>query len=156
MSDGHYWLTKNMDLKTAESYCIHDSSQYCKLFGRLYTWNAAQKVCTQLGNDWHLPSDEEWNKLAKAYGGRAGDSNDHGASAFRQLIKGGDSKFEALLGGNREPNGQYERTNAHGFYWTSTADKNGEAWFYNFGNGMGILNHHSGTKQRALSVRCIQ
>ena len=36
-------------------------------------------------------------KLAKAYGGRAGDSNDHGASAFRQLIKGGDSKFEALF-----------------------------------------------------------
>jgi uncharacterized protein (TIGR02145 family) len=49
-----------------------------------------------------------------------------------------------------------ERLGAYGFYWTSTEYESKEAWFYNFAKGSTLLNHHTGDKNRAFSVRCIK
>lgn len=72
------------------------------------------------------------------------------------LTEGGSAGFHALLGGNREVNGDYQRLEAHGFYWTATEMDSIQAWFLNFAKGASLLNRHTGDKQRALSVRCIK
>jgi uncharacterized protein (TIGR02145 family) len=113
-------------------------------------------ACGKLGNGWRLPTDREWKAMAKAYGGIVADAKDAGQSAYISLSDGGSAQFNALLGGNREANGNYERLGAHGFYWTATELDSAEAWFYNFAKGSTLLNHHTGTKQRAISVRCIK
>jgi uncharacterized protein (TIGR02145 family) len=156
MLDGRTWMTENASIAIAGSYCQQNDSLLCLQYGRLYTWEAANNVCSKMGTGWRLPSNEEWRNFAKAYGGIYHDSDDKGKSAYLSLSAGGDSAFDALLGGNREVNGNYERLEAHGFYWTSTAHDDAEAWFYNFGKGATLLNHHTGDKQRALSVRCIK
>ena len=156
MGDGQIWMTQNLSINIAESYCQQDDSLQCKRYGRLYTWKAAKKGCAQLGDGCRLPTNEEWQALAKPYGGVFDDSNDNGKLAYVKLIEGGSSEFNALLGGNREANGDYQRLGAHGFYWTATEQDSTEAWFYNFGKGPGLLNHHTGDKQRAASVRCIK
>jgi uncharacterized protein (TIGR02145 family) len=46
------------------------TADYCEAYGRLYTWEALQKMaCSTLGDNWRLPSDEDWKKLAIEYGG---------------------------------------------------------------------------------------
>jgi hypothetical protein len=52
--------------------------------------------------------------------------------------------------------GSYARLGAHGFYWTATEINRSTAWFYNFGKGSALLNHHDGEKERAFGVRCVR
>jgi uncharacterized protein (TIGR02145 family) len=97
--------------------------------------------------------------MATHYGGVREDSDDTGKAAYKALLIGGSSGFNALLGGGRNSDdGQYARLEAHGFYWTaSESDSVITAWFYNFGKGGQSLNRQrGGQKQMALSVRCVR
>jgi uncharacterized protein (TIGR02145 family) len=157
MADGKEWTTQNLDLDTAPSYCYEDADLNCRRYGRLYTWESAQRVCQSLGDGWHLPTDDEWRRMAKLYGGVSEDSDDRGKAAYKALSAGGSSGFDALLGGGRSDDGQYARMEAHGFYWTATESDPATGWFYNFGRGGLALHRQSGgEKQRAFSVRCVR
>lgn len=156
MADGKRWTTQNLAIEFAESYCYADNPQNCRRYGRLYTWEAAQRACRALGSAWRLPTDEEWRQLAKRHGGISADSADKGRAAYKALLAGGGSGFNALLGGGRGDGDQYARLEAHGFYWTaSTADRQ-MGIFYNFGRGqLGLHRQIEGEKDRAFSVRCV-
>src|SRR5262245_37341876 len=150
MSDGRTWTTENLRLALPGSFCQGDDASACLRLGRLYTWASAAQACSRLGASWRLPTDDEWRQLAKAYGGTLGDSDCH--AALTELLAGGPSGFNAVLGGNREVDGSYARLDEHGLYWTATESDNEHAWFYNFGRGGGLLNRHSGgDKSMAVS-----
>jgi uncharacterized protein (TIGR02145 family) len=156
MRDGRTWVTDNLRPELPDSYCYDGMASQCVQLGRLYTWASAAEACRLLGAGWRLPTDDEWRRMARGYGGVLGDSHDEGRAAYMALLKGGDSGFDAVLGGDRESGGNYVRVDDHGFYWTATESDKGHAWFYNFGRGAGLLNRHSeGDKSMAISVRCI-
>jgi uncharacterized protein (TIGR02145 family) len=156
MADGKLWTTTNLNVDASPSYCYEDAEANCRRYGRLYPWESAQRGCQSLGDGWRLPTDDEWRQLAKRYGGVIEDSADEGRAAFTALASGGTSGFNAVLAGNRL-NGQFERLEAHGFYWTASADDARTARFYNFGKGGRAVNRHlQGDKQMAVSVRCIK
>ncbi len=144
MADGKRWTVRNLDVAIEGSYCYEGN---CRQYGRLYTWESARRACQSLGHGWRLPTDEEWRHLADLYGGTA---------AYRTLLTGGNSGFDALLGGGRDLNGQFARMEAHGFYWTATEDGPASALFYNFAKGkLSLFRQSEGEKPRALSVRCV-
>jgi uncharacterized protein (TIGR02145 family) len=145
MRDKKLWMTENLDIAIANSFCPEDST-LCNEFGRLYTWKAAIEGCRTLGKGWRLPTNEEWQNLAKQYGGIVDDSEDNGRSAYVNLSEDSSAGFNALLAGNRQADGTYERLGAHGFYWTATESDSTEAWFYNFAKEATLLNHHTGSK----------
>ena len=96
--------------------------------------------------------------MAKRYGGIADDSDDKGRAAYKALLIGGSSGFNALLGGGLVPDeGKYARLEAHGFYWTASESDSTRARYYNFGKGqLALYRQPEGEKQMALSVRCIR
>lgn len=156
MPDGKQWTTDNLNVATDQSYCYQDAEANCRRYGRLYTWESAQKGCRSLGDGWRLPTNDEWQQLAKHYGGVRDDSNDTGKAAYTALVIGGGSGFNALLGGSRDADGLNARLEAHGLYWTASESDLASAWLYNFGRGGLALNRHrGGNKQMAVSVRCI-
>ena len=157
MADGKQWTTHNLDVSTMPSYCYEDAELNCRRYGRLYTWESARRVCQSLGDGWRLPTDGEWRQMAKDYGGVSEDSDDSGKAAYKALMTGGSSGFNALLGGGRSDDGQYARLEAHGFYWTASESDPASGWSYNFGQGGRALHRQSGgEKQRAFSVRCVR
>ena len=157
MADGRQWTTQNLNVNVVPSYCYEDAEPNCRKYGRLYTWDAAQRGCQSLGNGWRLPTEAEWRQLAKHYGGVFEDSKDNGKAAYTSLMIGGDAGFDAVLGGGRDGAGQYARGDAHGFYWTATENGPASAWFYNFGKGRPALyRQEKGEKERAFSVRCVR
>jgi uncharacterized protein (TIGR02145 family) len=157
MPDGKEWMTANVSLETPSSYCYDDDTRNCRRYGRLYTWEAAQRVCPAFGDRWRLPTNDEWRVMVKHYGGVRDDSADGGKAAFVALIAGGRSGFEVVYGGGREVEGGYARGDAHGFYWTATESGPGTAWLYNLGrNGQIVNRHEDGEKRRAFAVRCIR
>jgi len=156
MADGKRWMTQNLDVDTMPSYCYGDAELNCRRYGRLYTWESARRVCQSLGDGWRLPTDDEWRQMAKHYGGVSNDSDDKGKAAYKVLLAGGSSGFNALLGGGRSKDGQYARLEAHGFYWTASEIDPTSGWFYNFVRGGQALHRQSGgEKQDAFSVRCV-
>ena len=157
MADGKQWTTHNLDVDIMPSYCYEDAELNCRRYGRLYTWESARRGCQSLGDGWRLPTDHDWRQMAKRYGGVSEDSDDRGKAAYKALLTGGNSGFNALLGGGRSDDGQYARLEAHGFYWTASESDPVNGWFYNFGRGGEALHRQSGgEKQRAFSVRCVR
>src|SRR5664279_3958684 len=83
MADGKQWTTLNLDLNSTQSYCYEDAEPNCHLYGRLYTWESARRVCQSLGDGWRLPTDDEWRRMAENYGGVSEDSDDRGKAAYK-------------------------------------------------------------------------
>jgi uncharacterized protein (TIGR02145 family) len=156
MPDGKQWTTANLSVNTEQSYCYENAELNCRRYGRLYTWESAQRACQSLGDGWRLPTNDEWKQMAKHYGGVRDDSDDNGSAAFKALMAGGQSGFNAVFGGGRAQDGQYARVKAHGFYWTASESGPGTAWFYNFGQARVLNRHSDGEKQRAFAVRCVR
>lgn len=157
MSDGKEWTTTNLNIDFPGSHCYDDRELNCRRYARLYTWDAARRVCSSLGGGWRLPTDEEWRRLAKHHGGASFDSDDRGKAAYAALSMGGSSGFNALLGGGRDEIGQFARVEAHGFYWTASENDAATASYYNFGKGGFALHRQTGgEKGRAFSVRCLR
>jgi uncharacterized protein (TIGR02145 family) len=156
LADGRLWTSRNLVVRISGSFCYDDLDSNCALFGRLYTWQAAHRACTILGKRWRLPDDAEWRRMALRYGGIVSDSKDKGANAYRALMPGGQSGFNAILGGGRDVHGQFARAKAHGFYWSASRSEPGSGWFYNFGSGSRLLNRHSAEISEAFAVRCIK
>lgn len=157
MPDGNWWTVKNLDVDIPGSYCYNDSAINCQKYGRLYTYEAAHKVCVSLGNDCHIPSTEEWHGLLKHYGGAFKENVSTGKEAFEKLLRVEKPTFAMNLAGNRNIDGTYERIERHGFYWTSTEFNNDSAGFLNFANGRKVLFLQPDMgKKDAISVRCVK
>ncbi|HTE10842.1 MAG TPA: FISUMP domain-containing protein [Chitinophagaceae bacterium] len=157
MPDNKKWMTANLNINIPGSYGYENAAQKNDQYGRLYTWKPALEGCKLLGEGWRLPTNEEWQKMAKCYGGVRDDSEDGGKAAYQALVKGGNAAFNAVYGGGLDAaDGSYARVDAHGFYWTATESDTAKAWLYNFGKNGKILNRHpDGEKHMAISVRCI-
>ena len=157
MPDAKLWMVQNLDIGAADSYCYADRESNCHLYGRLYTWQSARQACLALGDGWRLPTDGDWRELARHFGGVFDDAQDRGSAAYRALLQGGRSGFDAVLGGGRAGDGQYDDLDAHGFYWTASEGTPATALFYNFGLGSAALYRQlDGEKPMALSVRCVR
>jgi uncharacterized protein (TIGR02145 family) len=157
LADGKEWTTANLNVDTSPSYCYDDAEPNCSRYGRLYTWESAQRGCRSLGGGWRLPTDDEWRRMADAYGGVGNDSLEIGRATYAALAAGGASGFNAVLGGNRSVDGKYERLEAHGFYWTASENDPITAPFYNFGkNSRALYRQPQGQKLMAIAVRCVR
>ncbi len=161
---GLTWLAANLDLPVADSWCYGDRPANCETYGRLYRWNGARQACSKLGPDWRLPSDAEWQALARGSGGyfdwladrAAGDP----AAANRALGFGppqsGRNGFHARLGGWRGSNGGYDSKGEMGFYWTAGEKDEDQAWFFIFLPDGGKLTRRSTKKRMGMSCRCVR
>ena len=140
------WMAENINYETKNSYCYNDSSKYCNVYGRLYTWESAKNVCP---TGWRLPSQQDYDKL--------------------QSIENAGLKLKAAKGwyhnGNGEdsygfaalPAGMYGASlERYTYFWSST-EYNGAAasavlMFYDDNN---VVISSNEDKLNAFSVRCI-
>jgi len=54
------WMAENLRYETSNTKCYDNNPDNCKIYGMLYDWNTAMKVCP---SGWHLPNDTEWFTL---------------------------------------------------------------------------------------------
>ena len=126
----------------------------CMVYGRLYTWEAAQKACPA---GFHLPTNEEFESLWKAAGG------DFNAG---YLIKanygwsgetnGNDTlKFSAMPAGNMFDDGTYGNENKFAFFWSSSTEGGDASVWYLSSKSMGF-SYMMKPKNFGFSVRCVE
>lgn len=132
LKDGKVWLAQNLNFNTMEGSTFYDfNRENIEKYGLLYTWEAAKEACPP---GWHLPTDEEWQKLAESYGGysdryerNVGDPN----KAFHEFIDGGDSGLDLVYGGGYSAfDKKFFYGGSIGLYWSATEIDVYSAWYY--------------------------
>jgi uncharacterized protein (TIGR02145 family) len=153
------WMAGNLNYATGSgSWCYDDKSSNCEVYGRLYNWEAALKVCPQ---GWHLPSDHEWDILIDNLGGSevaGGKLKEPGTSYWKSPNKGASnsSGFTALPGGSRHGNGYFSYLGGLGYFWSSSESSATYAWERRLYCGSeGVLRDLS-YKDYGFSVRCLK
>jgi Fibrobacter succinogenes major domain (Fib_succ_major). len=147
-------MAENLNFKTNGSYCYNDSSKYCKKYGRLYSWSAANKACPE---GWHLPTIDEFETLFDAVGEQSTAANNlKSASVWNNDGNGVDDySFTALPAGIRYSKGNYKYVGDHANFWSSIEYSSDSASYVNLYYGYDnarLLDHDKGD---GMSVRCV-
>lgn len=174
------WLKENLDVGvmidsmqnpsnngTIEKYCYSNDTANCNKYGGLYQWNEAMAYDTANGakgicpTGWHLPTYEEFQKLAVEV------NNDGRAlTAIGQRVGTNTSGFSALDGGLRDPwGGSFSELGYSSYIWSSTSTESislENAWYMFLGpfvdvSDSNIILHVPYDNQKfGFSIRCIK
>ena len=152
------WMGQNLNYDTGTGcWCYEDSSANCSLYGKLYTWFAAQQTCP---DGWHLPDDSEWDELKlfikKTYPNTVGtnlkatvgwDFNGNGSDTFG---------FKALPAGYRNNDEAFNLGGNSCFWWSSSAKDSNYSWARHLKFNYPFLNRFRGNKKFGFAVRCVK
>ncbi len=141
------WMAENLNYSTnSGSWCYYNSTANCNKYGRLYDWETAKTVCPP---GWKLPSKSDFETLLSNVG-------DSGSNAYNTLILDGNSGFSALLGGWRRYDGNFNSIDSYGYFWSSSSDGSGGAWYLGISSYDKNAYVNSYTRSLGFSVRCLQ
>jgi uncharacterized protein (TIGR02145 family) len=160
------WFAENLNYETADSWWYDDSESNGEIYGRLYTWDAAQIACPE---GWKLPSDDDWKVIEMQLGMSEADANEE---LYRGTNEG--DKMKSISGWNNNGNG----TNSSefnvlpgGYYgtgyssigdiaglWTSSESSNSHnsAWERGLDSNSSKVLRFDPSKTFRLSVRCLK
>ncbi len=154
--DTQTWMAENLNINTSGSWCYGDSSKYCGMYGRLYTWEAAKSACP---TGWRLPDTADWNKLVNYAGGysTAGKTLKSTSGWYENGNGTDDYGFNALPGGYRRSDGYFDEASVIGVWWTATEFGSGLAygWWVDYDGDLGYLDEDTKGKANGFSVRCV-
>jgi len=145
------WMAQNLNYATGNSWCYDNSSSNCAKYGRLYDWETAKAACPE---GWHLPSDGEWQVLAK--------DDDQGDKSSGKPLKsrswdGTDAYgFNVLPSGNRNNDGSLHDVGSYAYFWSSSEVGAQNAWRRRLHSGLDALDRGYDNKPNGFSVRCLK
>jgi uncharacterized protein (TIGR02145 family) len=175
LRDGNWWLAENLryempgsfpaDEKPDKSVLATNPDYDWEKYGRLYTWEAAQKSSP---HGWHLPSDREWKKMLKLYGGYGrGLGNDEGTDDTQILIR--DElciEFGGFINTTDYPNDSPSPPYHYGYFYGRMGGRfwsTARQFSFSIRGGIyyrffpeGTVGRDSENVEKAFSVRCIK
>ncbi len=154
--DKQVWMAENLNFEMENSAIYEKLPENGIKFGRLYTWDAANKACPA---GWHLPSDGEWKELEKYLGMPEIDlekSNEwRGTNQGTRLISDSTLSFNIQLGGYKNPPSNYNLKDSQAFFWTSSTEYE-LGWMRQLYIKSPQIFRKSRPKSWSFSVRCVK
>jgi len=148
------WMGKNLNYAAKGSVCYDNNAENCAIYGRLYNWNTALKVCPA---GFHLPTDKEWTALTDYVGGSktAGTKLKSTSGWYNNGNGTNNYEFSALPGGYCYV-GDFGLAGFNGYWWSSTENDTGVAWYRNMGCYNEYVGRFNYDKNYLMSVRCVR
>ena len=149
------WMAENLNYKTENSYCYNDSTTYCDMYGRLYTWDVAMGICP---SGWHLPDTTDWKILVESVGGW----NEAGKilkskTGWISFENGDNYGFSLLPGGFRHGGGTFNLKGYTAYLWVASENPNTTSYARSIVAEYAAIDSFSDAlKDNAYSVRCIK
>jgi uncharacterized protein (TIGR02145 family) len=180
------WTTKNLEVSTFRNgeaipeiknrdewekagnnkqpaWCYYDNEpKNGKKYGKLYNWYAVNDSRGLAPKGYHIPSDAEWTVLTDFLGGmdKAADKMKSKTGWQKNGKKSGNetnsSGFNGLPGGLFDDNGDFIFITAYGSFWSSSESNTNDAWFRYLSSNDAEVSRSNGSKDNALSVRCLK
>lgn len=145
--NGTKWFVQNLNYAIEEtSMCYDREDENCKLYGRLYKFDAAQTACPE---GTHLSTDDEWKDLETLAGGAS--------EAAEKLRSNGsdDYAFTVLFGGYTNKNGISVIVGEGAYFWTDKETNDGRGVARSMFSTDRDVNSMPVEKSFAMSVRCV-
>jgi uncharacterized protein (TIGR02145 family) len=181
------WMARNLNYAADSSKCYKDEPANCATYGRLYDWATAMALPSSCnGNScssqinakhrgicpsgWHLPSNDDWDKLVRYVDGTSGTSSPYesptagpylkatsGWNAYDGIPAGTDDfGFSALPGGYGSSGDRFYYVGTNGSWWSASEDVS----YLAYGWGMFYyderVGYGSSSKSILFSVRCVK
>jgi uncharacterized protein (TIGR02145 family) len=148
------WMAENLNYEAEGSVCYDNNPENGEKYGRLYSWETATKVSPE---GWHLPSDDEWNKLIEYVGGEeAAGKNLKAKFGWKLNCNGLDTYgFSALPGGSYGDDDDIAPAGYTCIWWSrSTSENDGCSLtiYYNYDGAYKYDCH----KNYGFSIRCVK
>ena len=150
------WMAENLNYETANSYCYNDSTENCKKYGRLYTWETALNACPE---GWHLPTNEEFEDLLEYIGGQeiAGKMLKSTTGWYDDGNGVDKYGFNVLPAGYRSYDGSFSGAGENAEFWSATESPNYDLAYtlslYYLSDDTPLFGYY---KDDAVSVRCLR
>lgn len=143
VQDDKLWVT----META-AMCINPNNGEC-----YYNWFAVNDERGLAPEGFHIPSDEEWEKLVNKYGGEylAGEN----LKSSKKWDGNNSSGFSGLPAGYRDYDGYFNGLENFGSWWCSSLDR-GCAIRRSFYSGDTVVNRNYSTPRNGFSIRLIK
>lgn len=154
------WMAENLNYEAEGSACPEGDDRKCSKYGRLYTWEVAQKVCPE---GWRLPDRADFEQLIASAGGMdfAGEKIKSTSGWFKKGNGSDEFSFNALpagyrLGGSESAPGKFDGIGGYAHLWTASETPDGLAHylFLDFSTKAAKLSAFG--KDEARSVRCVR
>jgi len=153
------WMTENLAYNAVGSKCYGNDESNCQIYGRLYYWDTAMKVCPK---GWHLPTKAELDILTTASGGE-----DTGGKFLKAISGWNDCKgksgngtdaygFSALPGGLGFPIRNFSNIGNNGYWWSTSEDNSHNAYSWIISYNTELIYGGSSKKGFLFSVRCLK
>ena len=145
------WMAKNLNVNKPGSVCYGNDPANCEKYGRLYTWEAAQKACP---TGWHLPSKGEFKTLLATV--RASDEDRSDNLRAGSWENGKDEYgFSALPAGRyNSRDKEFSRLGNYAYFWSSTEHFSNGAFYLSLSDRYASV--YDDFKYVGYSVRCLQ
>ena len=186
------WMSENLNYATPQSFCYDDRFTLCKKYGRLYTWLGAMNIPDRFKAEryssklkknhqgicpagWHMPTNAEWESLAKAVEAEKDTCNEADVCAWKKAGKAlkaasgwetedGDttpngentSGFAAIPSGSRDMISNYEGLGSVARFWSAEEGIGNTYDAYHWTLGDDMLYFDAGYKNEGASVRCVK
>ena len=178
-----YWSAENVDIakdinNNDIGWCpggggvSRSVNDHCRTYGRLYTWDEANKACeafnqqneARTGLLWRLPNQDDWDLLVNRVEVESGGPGTGGSGLKSTKFVGTSSSldiinFRALPGGYindgwSTSSARHDNLNKQGVWWSSEASSNSAYRKYMDRNRNDVHNI-SRNKDKLYSVRCV-
>ncbi|MDR1811923.1 MAG: hypothetical protein LBQ87_03780 [Candidatus Fibromonas sp.] len=148
------WMKRNLDVEVEGSKCYDNDPENCAKYGRLYNWATAMNLPSDCNSrscssqiqakhqgicpsGWHIPSNEDWDKLYRFADGSTGTESPYDSPTAGGKLKAtslwndynGESGngtdefgFSALPGGRGDSNGGFVSVGYLGYWWSASED----------------------------------
>ncbi len=158
------------------AYCYYENdTSHVDTYGLLYNWHVIGNFTEICPEGWHVPTDEEWQKLeinlgmseedANLAGARRGNDEASKLAGNASLWTNGilesnpyfeTSGFDARPGGYRFYNGEFINLRKSARFWTATESNTRKAWSRNPIFAQTENRRIASDKSWGLSIRCIK
>ncbi len=109
---------------------IDSETDMLEAYGILYNWYVVEDDRSICPEGWHVPSDDDWNKLENyleknnmhggSLKGTCTEPDDHPRWGYPNTDATNETGFSAYPGGMRQMNGEFRLQGENAFFWTST------------------------------------
>ena len=150
------WMAENLNIKEVNKYgfCYDNQPYYCELYGMLYPWETAQKMCPE---GWRLPSKEDFEKLSENMGNSFTEGTRLRSKEGWPHKDGTDNfGFNALPAGYKLASNDFRNMGEGAYFWTSSQTEDGQPLSFSLIDMFDAESVSINDRRYALSIRCLK
>ena len=151
------WVMASNIGKPAWCYYNNDTAKG-RIYGKLYNWYALNDPRGLAPDGWHIPSTLEYDSLISYLGGInvAGGKMKANWGWDKNGNGNDESGFAGLPGGYRSNFGPFNFIGLYAYWWSSSENSTGNAWFYFVNSNDSNINKFRYDEGSGLSIRCVR